>query len=221
MSRPSAGPRALPQSLSQAPNGEQRLPQDVMEHHQRQRVIETVAELVHAKGIEPNGGEITDAAKMSRTTFYKLFGSKRGCIDSACLAATELLVEPVRAAERLPEAWLGCLDAGLGGLLERAEAEPLMAELCLVHSPRLLGAPLAAGPAAVRSALVALLGGGREAGRASCGAGYNEPAAGAEVFVAAGIIAMLEHCLRDGGVEASAERRAELVKLATEQFVSV
>jgi AcrR family transcriptional regulator len=200
-------------------HGQERISQEVVEDHQRRHMIAVVAQLVEQRGVEPNGEEIVAAARISRMSIYRLFGSKRGCIDAACIAATELLVGPLRAAAASEDRWLGRLEAGIDGLLEAAAAEPQMAALCLVHSPGLVGAPLAAGPAAVQAALVALLDGGREAGRAACGAGYREPAASAEVFVAAGIVAMLGHLLRDGDLEASAGRRGEMVQFATSQFI--
>lgn len=200
-------------------HGEQRLAQEVVEDFQRQRVIAAVAELVHEHGVEPKGAEIVVAARISRSSLYRLFGSKRACVELACVMATQRLSEPLLEAASRLEPWPARLGAGFGGLLEAAADEPLLAELGLVHSPRLAGARVEAGPAAVSAALVELLRGGREAGRAGRGPGYREPAPGAEVFVAAGVIAMLEHCLRDGSLEASAARREELVELATEQLI--
>jgi AcrR family transcriptional regulator len=200
-------------------HGQERISQEVVEDHQRRHMIAAVAQLVDQRGVEPNGEEIVAAARISRMSIYRLFGSKRGCIDAACIAATELLARPLRAAAGSEEAWPARLEAGIDGLLAAAAAEPQMAALCLIHSPGLVGAPLAAGPTAVQGALVTLLDGGREAGRAACGAGYVEPAASAEVFVAAGIVAMLGHLVADGKFEASAARREEMVRFATDQFI--
>jgi len=200
-------------------HGQERLSQEVVEEHQRNRIIAVVAQLVDQRGVEPSGEEIVAAARISRMSIYRLFGSKRGCIDAACLAATELLARPLRQAAASDEPWPARLEVGIDGLLEAAATDPQMAALCLVHSSGLAGAPPAAGPAAVQGALVALLAGGREAGRAAAGVGYREPPASAEVFVAAGLVAMLGHLVREGELEASAGQRGEMMQFATSQFL--
>jgi AcrR family transcriptional regulator len=202
-----------------ARHGQERLSQAVVEEHQRRHVIAVVAALVEQHGVEPNGDSIVVSARIGRNSLYRLFGSKRGCIDAACIAATELVVAPLREAAASTELWARRLEAGIDGLLEAAAAEPQMAALCLVHSPGLIGTPLAAGPAAVQAALAALLDGGREAGRAIRGPSYREPPEKAELFVAAGMVGMLDHWLREGSVAPVAARRAEMVQFATSQFI--
>jgi hypothetical protein len=67
---------------------------------------------------------------------------------------------------------------------------------------------------------VALLAGGREAGRAAAVAGYREPPASAEVFVAAGMVAMLGQLVAGGEFEAGVERRGEMIEFATSHFIA-
>jgi AcrR family transcriptional regulator len=199
-------------------HGQVRISQEVVEEHQRRHLIAAVAEVVGRLGVEPSGEEIVAAARVSRMSIYRLFGNKRGCVEAACTAAGELLAAPLRTAARAQAAWPRRLEVGLGALLEAAAREPAMAALCLIHSAGLV-APTAAGPAVLRAALGELLEGGREAGREAQGADYREPPASAELFVAAGMVALLEHRVGHGGLEPCAEQLGELTGFAGAQFI--
>ncbi len=194
--------------------GRQQLPAEIRRDHQRQRVIAAVARLAH-RGGDLGTAEILAAAETSRASLYRLFGSKRGAIEAACVEATRGLVEPVRAAGELEEEWPERLAAAVGALLGAANEEHLLAELCLVHAPGLVGAGVAVGPEPVLEALADVMAAGRSRNRGRA----PELPAGAERFTAAGVLYLVARRLRGEERRSAAEARRELVELAAQHFV--
>jgi AcrR family transcriptional regulator len=212
---PSDGRAELPPWAIGQEHGRHQLPAEVREAHQRERAIAAVARVVHESGEVPSAAQILVAAQMSRPSLYRLFGSKAVLLESACVAATRRLVEPLEATGELEEPWPERLAAAIGALVGAASEEPLIAELCLVHAPFLVGARADTGPRAVRAALLETLAGGRESKDAV------EPPArpSAEYFVAGGIVAALEFAVREEQLGDLAGLRAALVGLAAEPFL--
>lgn len=212
---PTDGDGGLPPWATGQEHGRHQLPAEIREAHQRERAIAAVARAVHESGEVPSASQILAAAQMSRPSLYKLFGSKGVLLESACVAATGRLVEPLRASGELEELWPERLAAAIGALVGAVAEEPLIAELCIVHAPFLVGARPDVGPGALRAALVETLAGGREA------EGAAEPPAcsSAEHFVAGGIVAALEWAIRNEGLGDLAGLRGALVGLAAEPFL--
>jgi AcrR family transcriptional regulator len=198
----------------------QALPREFVETHQRQRVVVAIAELAHQRGGSGSltAAQIISQARMSRNTFYELFGSKDNGVRFAFQASYEFLFEPVRAASKGSEPWLGRLCAALGAFLAAANAEPLLAELCLVHS---LATLTDAEGCAYQSAVVTmsdLIAGGREAARAKLGTGRPIPPPEVEDFLARAIIALVALRIRQGALKELPGHRDELVRLVATPF---
>jgi AcrR family transcriptional regulator len=114
------------------------LPQKFVQDHQRRRLVSAIAKLAHEHGtVNVTTSRIVAASRMSRGTLYELFDSKDSCLSFALAQAYERIFEPVKAVSAA-EPWIDRVDAALSALFAAIEAEPLLAELCLVHS---LGAP--------------------------------------------------------------------------------
>ena len=121
------------------PPGRHGLPRDFVAESQRERLLNGVVEAVAAHGFnETTIGKITDAAKISRRTFYEYFASKEDCF----LAAYEMIDAHVRgsmlAVSAPAEPWPEQVRARLAALLDVLSRDLAVARFFLVE-------PLAAG----------------------------------------------------------------------------
>lgn len=122
------------------PPGRHGLPRELVAENQRERLLNGVVEAVAEHGYNATTiGAITEAAQISRRTFYEHFKDKEGCF----LAAYEMIDTHVRgamltAAERTPEPWLERVRASLAALLEVLSRDLAVARFYLIE-------PLAAG----------------------------------------------------------------------------
>jgi AcrR family transcriptional regulator len=210
-----------PDRLGRSPQARQALPREFIDGHRRRRVVIALAQLLH-EGAAPDlpVWEIVKAARMSRNTFYELFAGKVECLRFAREEARRQLFDPALAAlDNGAASWLERLGAALGELLGAVAAEPLLAELCLVHSPSLPGEPDALGGSDGLKETVAMMGGGREAGRELRGADYREPPAESEELIAGAILATIALRIRHGELEDLSALRRDLVGLAAGPFV--
>jgi len=121
------------------PAGRHGLPREVVAENQRERLLNGVVDAVAEHGYNATTiGAITEAAKISRRTFYEHFKDKEGCF----LAAYEMIDTHVRgtmlmAAER-PGPWPERVRASLSALLEVLSRDLGVARFYLLE-------PLAAG----------------------------------------------------------------------------
>jgi AcrR family transcriptional regulator len=121
------------------PPGRHGLPRDFIAENQRERLLNGMVEAVAEHGFnETTIGQITDAAKISRRTFYEYFPSKEECF----LAAYEMIDAHVRSAmEAAPDPespWPERVRASLAALLDVLARDPAVARFYLIE-------PLAAG----------------------------------------------------------------------------
>lgn len=124
------------------PRGRHAAPRDVVEHSQRERLLEAMAEAVAEKGYASTAvADVLARAGVSRRAFYELYANKLACF----LAAYDLGTDELLAA--IDAAW-------------RAEPDPLAGA---VAATRAYVTELAARPAFARTFLVEVLGAGPEA----------------------------------------------------------
>lgn len=132
------------------PRGRHRLPPEVIERSQRERLLEAAIRVVAEKGYAATTvADLTREAGISRTTFYAMFDDKEGCFLAAYDRIVDVLVRRVAAAYESEGTWPERARAGLTALLEALAEEPDVARLALVD----VGA---AGPAAQRRFRAAL-----------------------------------------------------------------
>jgi AcrR family transcriptional regulator len=146
---------------------------------QRQRLLSAFVEVLAEQGLEnASVGRVCKRAGVSRRTFYEIFDDRDECLLAAFDAAIARLARPVVAAfraegaarrARRTQGWRERIRAALTVLLERLDAEPDVARMCIVET--LKAGPVVAGRrAAALSALVAAV----EQGRGEAQRG-NEP----------------------------------------------
>jgi AcrR family transcriptional regulator len=183
----------LPDHLTATAVGRQRISRDVVEQHQRARVLAAATEVFARRGYQSTTvDQIVAAARIGVGSFYSLFDGKEDCF----LRLYDLIVseadEKVAAAVAGEDAWADRVRAGLRTLLELAAAEPDRARVVIVEA-RTAGAAGEARYAATAARLVDALRAGR-----SAAAGPEPPPAFEEAAVA-GLAWTLHQRLAVGG----------------------
>jgi AcrR family transcriptional regulator len=130
-------------SASRVRPGGHQLRREVVVHHQRERMLTAVVEVVAEQGYRAvSVGDIVKRAAIARAKFYENFSSKEDCFLAAYdRAAVELKRRVVEACERAGDSISGRMVATLAAALDYFASEPALARACIVEAP-------AAGPAA-------------------------------------------------------------------------
>lgn len=125
---------SLPEHLLPVPVGRERLPKEVMQEHQRARVLDAAIEVFAKRGYQGTTVDhIVSAGKIGVGSFYALFGGKQECFLAAyrrIVAEGRLQIEEAIPAEA---GWPDRLLVGLRVLLEMIEEQPLAARIALVE----------------------------------------------------------------------------------------
>lgn len=125
---------SLPDHLKPIAAGQRKLDREVMEEHQRARILEAAIEVLAAKGYPATTvDDIVAAARIGVGSFYSHFEGKEECL----LGAFELVAEELRGAV-LPvaaegETWAARVCVGLKALLDWIVANPSRARIALVE----------------------------------------------------------------------------------------
>ena len=111
---------------------------------QRTRLLEAVGRAVAEKGYAAATiDDVVRDAGVSKKTFYEHFSDKLDCFLAAYEAASDELLEHIRAAQDTADAdWLARTSAGIHAYLRWLAAEPALARVFLIEIA-------AAGPAAL------------------------------------------------------------------------
>ena len=125
------------------PSGRHGLPRDVIIRSQRERLLEAMIRVVSDKGYEGTTvADVIEAAGVSRTTFYELFGDKEECFLASYDAVADVLLAQVgRAFRERGGSWQERIHAGLAALVALLAEESAVARMAMVES-------IAASPAA-------------------------------------------------------------------------
>ena len=157
---------------------------------------------------------------MSRKTFYDLFGTRSSGLRYAFAEAFNRIFDPVEATTRGAEPWHERTIAALDAFFAAINDEPLLAELCLVHSA---SAPIEAKganfEAGIETMMLALRG-GREAGQAALGAAYRDPPPQMERMLSGAIVSVAAQYIRQGDLRRLPAQRDGLFRLAAMAFLS-
>jgi AcrR family transcriptional regulator len=116
------------------PRGSHGLDRELVAASQRARLLEAVGRVVADRGY---GGatidEIVRRAGVSKMTFYEHFRDKEECFVEAYGAASEELLERVRAAYSRPHGWLERTRAGIREYLRWLAGDPALARAFLIE----------------------------------------------------------------------------------------
>jgi AcrR family transcriptional regulator len=123
------------------------LPRDTprvqVEEIQRSRLLAAAAVAIDELGYEHTSvSRITDRARVSRRTFYELFGNREECLVALLDEAAERVRRELAAAGLEGLAWRERVRGGLWAILSFLDSEPVLARICVVRAlhggPRVL-----------------------------------------------------------------------------------
>jgi AcrR family transcriptional regulator len=119
------------------PRGRHGLPREFIAEHQRERILAAIADSLDERGYDGTTvAAVAGLAGVSKSDFYRHFGSKDECFLAAYDAVVERLREDVRAACAGSGEWAEGVCAGLAAVLSGLAAEPAQANLLLVEGLR-------------------------------------------------------------------------------------
>ncbi len=105
-----------------------------LDDHRRRRCVDAVAELLHEFGREgPTVTNIVRLAGTARNSFYEVFRGAEDCIAYGIGVAKEELFATLDGQDGGGE-WLAEVEQALSGFYLAVAAEPMLAELFLVHA---------------------------------------------------------------------------------------
>jgi AcrR family transcriptional regulator len=200
--------------LSQVTPGGHELRREVVVHHQRERILVAVVELVAEHGYRGvSVAAIVKRAGTGRLKFYALFGSKQDCFLAAYDAGLEQATQRVgEALEGAGDSLADRVDAGIGALLEFLDERPDLARAVVLEAPS-LGSAMGDRRQATLQAFAPLFAGARE------GAKRAELPTNLEESVLDGLYWLLYDAILSGKPKRLAKLRPALVEFALLPFV--
>lgn len=125
---------SLPEHLMPMPAGRHPLPREVMEAHQRDRVLDAATEVFAKRGYQATTiDHIVAAAKIGVGSFYSLFDGKQDCFLQAYDRIVAAAWDRIEAALPAARPWSEQAAAALRGLLESIAADPHGARVAIVE----------------------------------------------------------------------------------------
>lgn len=193
------------------------LPPEFLAAGRRRRLARAVAEIVHESGVHAvTVTRICRTARAARGTFYDHFANVTECLRYAVGEGFDHLFAPVCEVGEREDDWLLEVERAITGFYAAVAAEPLLAELFLVHSFAVQmdddERDFDAGVAAV----VSLLAGGRENSPAE-----GEPPPLTEDYLARVIISLAALKLSQGEGETLPSHGREMTVLVGNAFLGI
>jgi AcrR family transcriptional regulator len=125
---------SLPEHLKPAPIGRRKLPREVREEHQRDRIVGVATEVFAKRGYQATTVDhLVVAARIGVGTFYSLFEGKEDCFLQVYDRVSTTACERIAAAVEPNAPWSEQVCSALRALLELVAAEPLHARVALVE----------------------------------------------------------------------------------------
>lgn len=182
---------------------------EFVESHRRQRFVRAAATIAHEEGVRAiTATNLCQVARTARNSFYDVFPNVNACLAYGVAEAFEHLFSPLREADGTGE-WLREVDAAIAGLYAAAAAEPLLAELFLVHS---FGVRVEPGQPDFASG-TELLAGLLRRGRGETEAGHHQPPALSEEYLSQVVVSLAAQKVSWGETESLAAHAREMTLL--------
>jgi len=125
-------PRASAQRL---PPGRHGLPPELVKRNQRERMLAAFAQAVAKHGYrETTITHISEAASVSRNTFYEQFADKEECFVAAYGEVARHMEKVICDAAKQHAEWTDSVAAGISAAVDFFVESPDLARLCLVES---------------------------------------------------------------------------------------
>jgi AcrR family transcriptional regulator/DNA-binding MarR family transcriptional regulator len=103
---------------------------------QRSRLLAAAVVAIDELGYEQTSvAQITTRARVSRRTFYELFGNRDECLVALLDEAVERVERELAVADLEGLAWRERVRGGLWAILSFLEREPALARICVVQAP--------------------------------------------------------------------------------------
>jgi AcrR family transcriptional regulator len=155
-----AGPDPL-SALARLPVGRHRLPREVVEENQRNRLMAAALDVFAERGYAAASiADLVKVARVSRTTFHALYPDKEACFLATYDVVVAWLTEQAIEAAVATQGWERRAVAVIDTLTRLLAADPRLARLCTIEV-YLAGAPAARRQEALIERLAAALRGGR------------------------------------------------------------
>lgn len=125
--------------MERLPRGRHGLPPEFVARNQRGRLIAALIEVLYEVGYQKTTvSSIGQRAAVSKSDFYKYFGSKHDCFHAAYDISIERIREQVQTAcdEAEDAEWAERVRAAVAGLLRLFATEPALASIALVEGLR-------------------------------------------------------------------------------------
>jgi AcrR family transcriptional regulator len=190
------------------------LRQEVVAHHQRQRILDGAAKVFAERGYrQASVADIVKAAAIARKRFYENFSSKEDCFlalyDSATAAALD---EVSKACAQSIGGFPDRVAAGIGALLATIDADRDVARAWVVEGP-------AVGPA-INARFEKVIGDFATLLRSGRGdAGSSELPETVEETVVGGLYWLLYHALLEKRPKKMSRLRTQLVEFSLIPFI--
>jgi AcrR family transcriptional regulator len=124
----------LPEYLSSAPVGRERLSREALAEHQRERILIAATGVFAKRGYQATTiDNIVAASKASVGSFYQLFDGKEDCFLGVYERIIANAQQRIAATVAAADGWAEQAFAGLRTLLELFATEPLAARIVLIE----------------------------------------------------------------------------------------
>lgn len=198
------------------PRGRHGLSREFIARHQRERLLAAIADSLYENGYDGTTvSAISSRAGVSKSDFYRQFGSKDACFFAAYDESVERLRAEVLAACAGGGEWAQGVCAGLAAALTGLAAEPAQANLLLVEGLRAGPGVYGRFQAAVESFVPYL----REGAPAGTSAG--RPPEAADEAVVGGIASLLGRRVLAGEADRLDRFFPELAEFALTPYLGV
>lgn len=118
------------------PAGREDLPEPLVAHSQRERILVAMAESCARKGLGATTiADIVTPAGVSRATFYELFEDKEDCFQAAMELSLADAMERVMAAFSPDKPWATLVRDAAATFLDLLASRPAFARMALVEAP--------------------------------------------------------------------------------------